>query len=124
MYVMAQLPLPLPPVTTSDDDDDDGNVVGLLHEDVKVCRHLVEDYGIAIIPGTYCGFSGWIRSGPSRQPASKSCATPSDLPSREPSAPPLGSSIDATIQFAKQRAFGSSLTQVVRSTFCGSKPYT
>jgi aspartate/methionine/tyrosine aminotransferase len=30
-------------------------------DDVELCRQLVEDYGIAIIPGTYCGFPGWIR---------------------------------------------------------------
>ena len=30
-------------------------------DDVEVCRRLVQEYGIAIIPGTYCGFPGWIR---------------------------------------------------------------
>jgi aspartate/methionine/tyrosine aminotransferase len=30
-------------------------------DDVELCRTLVKDYGIAIIPGTYCGFPGWIR---------------------------------------------------------------
>lgn len=45
MYVMAKLPL------------DEGEVV----DDVEICRRLVEEYGIAIIPGTYCGFPGWIR---------------------------------------------------------------
>jgi len=46
MYVMAKLPL-----------QQDGKVV----DDVEICRRLVEEYGIAIIPGTYCGFPGWIR---------------------------------------------------------------
>lgn len=45
MYVMAKLPL------------QDSAIM----DDVEVCRQLVEDYGIAIIPGTYCGFPGWIR---------------------------------------------------------------
>jgi aspartate/methionine/tyrosine aminotransferase len=45
MYVMAKLP------------SQDGSIV----EDVEICRKLVEEYGIAIIPGTYCGFPGWIR---------------------------------------------------------------
>jgi katanin p60 ATPase-containing subunit A1 len=53
MYVMAHLPLP----TTSDDNDDGPPPL----DDVEICRQLVEDYGIAIIPGTYCGFPGWIR---------------------------------------------------------------
>ena len=46
MYVMAQLP------TAPNDKAID---------DVEFCRQLVEEYGIAIIPGTYCGFPGWIR---------------------------------------------------------------
>jgi aspartate/methionine/tyrosine aminotransferase len=66
MYVMARLPSP-PTTTTSDDndhDDDDNDGTPpplLLLDDVEICRQLVEDYGIAIIPGTYCGFPGWIR---------------------------------------------------------------
>jgi aspartate/methionine/tyrosine aminotransferase len=45
MYVMAKLPPSLkdPP------------------DDVEICRQLVEEYGIAIIPGSFCGFPGWIR---------------------------------------------------------------
>ena len=46
MYVMAELPK-----TES----------GELMDDVEVCRQLVEDFGIAIIPGSFCGFPGWIR---------------------------------------------------------------
>ena len=46
MYVMAQLP----PTTN-----------GGIEDDVEVCRRLVEEYGIAIIPGSFCGFPGWIR---------------------------------------------------------------
>jgi aromatic aminotransferase len=42
MYVMAQLPK--------------GK-----EDDLKVCRALVQDYGIAVIPGSFCGFPGWIR---------------------------------------------------------------
>ena len=42
MYVMAKLP---------DDKQDDE----------AFSRSLVEKYGLAIIPGTYCGFPGWIR---------------------------------------------------------------
>jgi aspartate/methionine/tyrosine aminotransferase len=45
-YVMAHLPK---------------TAQGEEQEDVEICRQLVEDYGIAIIPGTYCGFPGWIR---------------------------------------------------------------
>lgn len=47
MYVMARLP--------------PNNDTNLIPDDVEICRQLVEEYGIAIIPGTYCGFPGWIR---------------------------------------------------------------
>eukprot|EP00980_Cylindrotheca_fusiformis_P025549 scaffold14040_cov59-Cylindrotheca_fusiformis.AAC.1 len=47
---MAQLP-PQQQGSTSTDDD----------YDVHVCRQLVKEYGIAIIPGSFCGFPGWIR---------------------------------------------------------------
>jgi aspartate/methionine/tyrosine aminotransferase len=46
MYVMAQLP------KTADGD---------VRDDVEFCRQLVEEHGIAIIPGTFCGVPGWIR---------------------------------------------------------------
>ncbi|CAJ1967594.1 unnamed protein product [Cylindrotheca closterium] len=55
MYVMAQLPI-LP-----EDDSVNGNKAPVVMDDVEVCRRLVEEYGIAIIPGTYCGFPGWVR---------------------------------------------------------------
>jgi len=41
MYIMAKLP--------------DGM------DDQEVARQLVEGYGVAIIPGSFCGFPGWIR---------------------------------------------------------------
>eukprot|EP00521_Asterionellopsis_glacialis_P010218 CAMPEP_0195302746 /NCGR_PEP_ID=MMETSP0707-20130614/31592_1 /TAXON_ID=33640 /ORGANISM="Asterionellopsis glacialis, Strain CCMP134" /LENGTH=413 /DNA_ID=CAMNT_0040366079 /DNA_START=284 /DNA_END=1525 /DNA_ORIENTATION=+ len=41
MYVMAKLP--------------DGM------DDQEVARQLVEDFGVALIPGSFCGFPGWIR---------------------------------------------------------------
>jgi aromatic aminotransferase len=46
MYFMGQLK------TTSSND---------IVDDVEVARLLVKDHGIAIIPGTYCGWPGWIR---------------------------------------------------------------
>mmetsp|Transcript_32160 Transcript_32160/g.49171 ORF Transcript_32160/g.49171 Transcript_32160/m.49171 type:complete len:251 (+) Transcript_32160:1-753(+) len=42
MYLMAKLP-----ATSSDDRE--------------VARMLVEKYGVAVIPGSFCGFPGWIR---------------------------------------------------------------
>lgn len=42
MYVMGKLP---------DHDNDDQ----------AVARSLVQSYGVAVIPGSYCGFPGWIR---------------------------------------------------------------
>ena len=51
MYVMAQLPKSLKL--------EDATMEEPL--DVTVCRRLVKDYGIAIIPGSFCGFPGWIR---------------------------------------------------------------
>jgi len=41
MYVMAKLPPGL--------------------DDLEVGKMFVEKYGIAIIPGSFCGFPGWIR---------------------------------------------------------------
>ncbi|KAG7340941.1 aspartate transaminase [Nitzschia inconspicua] len=59
MYVMAQLPstLILPKEENDNDDDDDPNEA----IDLRVGRRLVRDYGIAIIPGSFCGLDGWIR---------------------------------------------------------------
>lgn len=42
MYLMAKLP---------------NNV----KDDIKVGQVLVEKFGLAIIPGSFCGFPGWIR---------------------------------------------------------------
>jgi len=54
MYVMGKLPdnLSLP----DDGDSDEYEPI-----DVLFCRLLVKDYGIAIIPGSFCGSEGWIR---------------------------------------------------------------
>ena len=30
-------------------------------DDVEVRTMLVRDYGVAVIPGSFCGFPGWIR---------------------------------------------------------------
>lgn len=46
MYVMGRLPI-----------KEDGSVM----DDVEVCRQLVELHGLATIPGSFCGFPGWIR---------------------------------------------------------------
>ena len=44
MYVMAQLPAAF---------------CGT--DDQAVAERLVRDYGVAVIPGSYCGFPGWVR---------------------------------------------------------------
>jgi aromatic aminotransferase len=54
MYVMAQLP-----ATLSLQVEEDGNPNEAI--DLMVGRRMVRDYGIAIIPGSFCGFDGWIR---------------------------------------------------------------
>jgi aspartate/methionine/tyrosine aminotransferase len=56
MYVMAKLPDSIKLPTATDDGNNTQEAV-----DVTVCRRLVKDYGIAIIPGSFCGFEGWIR---------------------------------------------------------------
>ena len=30
-------------------------------DDRDIAEKLVKDYGVAIIPGSFCGFPGWIR---------------------------------------------------------------
>lgn len=30
-------------------------------DDRQIGEQLVSDYGVAIIPGSFCGFPGWIR---------------------------------------------------------------
>ena len=42
MYVMAKLPSSTP-------------------DDREIAELLVKEYGVAIIPGSFCGFPGWIR---------------------------------------------------------------
>ena len=54
MYVMGKLPENL---RLADDGESDQNEP----VDVLFCRLLVKDYGIAIIPGSFCGSKGWIR---------------------------------------------------------------
>jgi aspartate/methionine/tyrosine aminotransferase len=54
MYIMAQLPR-LP--SSNEDGTDDEMVM----DDVEVCRLLVKNHGIAVIPGSFCGSKGWIR---------------------------------------------------------------
>ena len=57
---MAQLPSPK---DSSNNNNDDEEMMDNKKEeyDVAVCRQLVKDFGIAIIPGSFCGFPGWIR---------------------------------------------------------------
>jgi len=58
MYVMGQLPdhLEIPPEDENENDEDD-----VVPADVRFCKRLVRDHGIAVIPGSFCGFPGWIR---------------------------------------------------------------
>jgi aspartate/methionine/tyrosine aminotransferase len=56
MYVMGKLPDDLTITDTDNDGGEDDEPT-----DVLFCRLLVRDYGIAIIPGSFCGFPGWIR---------------------------------------------------------------
>jgi len=44
MYVMGKLP-----------------AASRIQDDEEVARMLVRDFGIAVIPGSFCGFPGWIR---------------------------------------------------------------
>jgi len=53
MYVMAKLPNTKTTAGTNDMD----NVM----DDLEFGERLVKEYGIAIIPGSFCGFPGWIR---------------------------------------------------------------
>jgi aspartate/methionine/tyrosine aminotransferase len=46
MYVMGKLP---------------NDRAGQVMEDVPICRRLVEEWGVAVIPGSFCGVPGWIR---------------------------------------------------------------
>jgi aspartate/methionine/tyrosine aminotransferase len=53
MYLMAQLPCTLQLEREEEHAEEP--------IDVAVCRQLVKDHGLAIIPGSFCGFPGWIR---------------------------------------------------------------
>jgi aromatic aminotransferase len=46
MYLMGQLPVTLLSGTATD---------------VQVAERLVSDHGVAVIPGSFCGFPGWLR---------------------------------------------------------------
>jgi len=48
MYVMGKLP----------EDDTTPNPI---RDDVLFCRQLVQEWGVAVIPGSFCGSPGWIR---------------------------------------------------------------
>jgi len=69
MYVMGKLPKDLTIVDTNESGGRDGDDTTVENNDNNVdeptdvlfCRTLVRDYGIAIIPGSFCGFPGWIR---------------------------------------------------------------
>jgi len=69
MYVMGKLPKDLTIVDTNESGGRDGDDTTVENNDSNVneptdvlfCRTLVRDYGIAIIPGSFCGFPGWIR---------------------------------------------------------------
>ncbi|OEU23311.1 PLP-dependent transferase [Fragilariopsis cylindrus CCMP1102] len=54
MYVMGKLP-----------DDELSSI------DVKFCRLLIKYYGVAVIPGSFCGLPGWIRICYANLPPSK-----------------------------------------------------
>lgn len=49
MYIMAKLPGGSTTSTSTPVDD------------VQIAREFVRDYGVAVIPGTFCGVPGWIR---------------------------------------------------------------
>ena len=63
MYVMGKLPdgLDLSSIDNDygendiDEEDESSSI------DVKFCRLLIKYYGVAVIPGSFCGLPGWIR---------------------------------------------------------------
>jgi aspartate/methionine/tyrosine aminotransferase len=63
MYVMGKLPdgLDLSSIDKDDNDGDDDNDDKESSIDVKFCRLLIKYYGVAAIPGSFCGLPGWIR---------------------------------------------------------------
>jgi aromatic aminotransferase len=54
MYLMGQLP----PTTTSTKTT---TTTTTIPDDVEICRRLVQEWGVAVIPGSFCGVPGWIR---------------------------------------------------------------
>jgi len=71
MYVMGKLPEDLSRLSLQEGEEENYNSNGNGSDndynnqdepiDVVFCRRLVKDYGIAIIPGSFCGKPGWIR---------------------------------------------------------------
>jgi aspartate/methionine/tyrosine aminotransferase len=53
MYVMAQLP--------HEPMDAENQALTKPCDDIALARNLVQDYGVAVIPGSFCGKPGWIR---------------------------------------------------------------
>jgi aromatic aminotransferase len=51
MYVMGRLPY----------NNTTGTTAAVAADDVEICERLVRDYGVAVIPGSFCGAPGWIR---------------------------------------------------------------
>ena len=63
MYVMGKLPdgLDLSSIDNDNGDNDTDDEDELSSIDVKFCRLLIKYYGVAVIPGSFCGLPGWIR---------------------------------------------------------------
>lgn len=68
MYMMGKLPdtlrLKLDATTTTMTENDNNKNEEQDNDepiDVTFCRLLIRDYGVAIIPGSFCGLPGWIR---------------------------------------------------------------
>ena len=47
--------------TDSNESEIESEIEEVTMDDVEICRLLVQRYGIAIIPGTFCGLPGWVR---------------------------------------------------------------
>jgi aromatic aminotransferase len=74
MYIMGKLPslvlvsknevksnyIPTTSTTLNHDDATNNSRCSLM-DDVEVATVLVRDFGVAVIPGSFCGFPGWIR---------------------------------------------------------------
>ena len=69
MYVMGKLPEDLSCLSLQEGEEEEYNANDSDNKedetnepiDVVFCRRLMKDYGIAIIPGSFCGKPGWIR---------------------------------------------------------------